>query len=232
MTIEVTQPLIPLPNPKTAPLPVVYQEAVAAIERCWRIDECKNWADKALALASYARQSEDETLFNTSVRIQDRATRRVGELLQEIPPAHGANQNITDESDSKVLTRTDAAREAGLSERQQATAIRVARVPKEEFEAAVESDHPPSVTALAELGKKPSSAHQAALDQLAGRDPEDFAAATTFIGIAREFLLRSAEIDIVVANRGLNAEERLKLIADYTNCAAWIGAALEVMNGL
>jgi hypothetical protein len=39
-------------------------------------------------------------------------------LLHAIEPANGANQNITDAADHKVFTRTDAAREAGMSDRQ------------------------------------------------------------------------------------------------------------------
>ncbi len=63
--------------------------------------------------------SGDEELMKMATRIRDRAIRRAGELLKQIEPAHGANQNIADGSDSKVFTRTEAAREAGMSERQQ-----------------------------------------------------------------------------------------------------------------
>ena len=50
-------------------------------------------------------------------RIQARAIRRCGELLKQIEPKQGANQNIRDGADMKVLTRTQVAQEAGLSER-------------------------------------------------------------------------------------------------------------------
>ena len=54
------------------------------------------------------------------------AIRRCGELLKQVEPKQGANQNIHDATDTKVLTRTEAAKEAGLSERQKVTALRVA----------------------------------------------------------------------------------------------------------
>ncbi len=54
-----------------------------------------------------------------------RASRRCGELLKQIEPAHGSNQNIRDGSVPKV-TRESAAKEAGLSEWQQKTVLRVA----------------------------------------------------------------------------------------------------------
>ncbi len=42
--------------------------------------------------------------------------------------------------------------DAGMSERQRKTVRRIASVPDDEFEAAVESDAPPTVTALADRG--------------------------------------------------------------------------------
>ena len=52
------------------------------------------------------------------------------------------------------MTRTQAAIDAGLSERQRKTALRVAAVPAAEFETAIEGANPPTVTALAERGTK------------------------------------------------------------------------------
>ncbi|MCK9543966.1 MAG: hypothetical protein M0R03_18255 [Novosphingobium sp.] len=43
------------------------------------------------------------------------------------------------------MSQREAAEQAGLSKRQQVTAVRVANVPDEVFEEAVESDTPPTV---------------------------------------------------------------------------------------
>lgn len=68
-------------------------------------------------------------------------------------PARGKHwESKRDGSDPS--SRSKAANDAGLSERQRKTALRVANIPEEDFEQAVESDYPPSVTALAEAGKK------------------------------------------------------------------------------
>lgn len=75
-----TGELIPI---QEAPLPAVYERAAQALSECTRIDECKDWADKAEALASYARQSKDDSLRKMADRIQARAIRRCGELLKE-----------------------------------------------------------------------------------------------------------------------------------------------------
>jgi hypothetical protein len=130
-----------------AKLPATYKAARQALSECSRIDECQEWADKAQALASYARQAKDETLRRLAERIQARASRRCGELLKQVPTAQGARTDL-----GTVATRSEMAEEAGLSERQRKTALRVAAIPEEEFEAAIESDNPLTLTQLAEIG--------------------------------------------------------------------------------
>lgn len=66
-----------------APLPARYEQARTHLAQCVEIDECQDWADKAAALASYARQADDKTLENYAMRIRARAIRRAGELLKE-----------------------------------------------------------------------------------------------------------------------------------------------------
>ena len=141
-----------IPKEPNAKLPVKYEAAVVALRECDQIDECKHWKDKAIALCSYARQARDDEMEKTAHRIKLRAERRCGELLLEIEKAQGANQNIRDGGDPKVKTRKDAAKQAGLSERQRKNAIRLARIPKEDFEAQVESDNPPATVSLIEQG--------------------------------------------------------------------------------
>jgi hypothetical protein len=150
-----------------ARLPERYENARKAIAECERVDECKDWADKAAAMAAYARMAKDDSLKVMAMRIQARALRRAGLLMQQIAPAHGANQNIQDGTVPKV-TRESAATEAGLSERQRKSALRIANVPSDEFERSVESDAPPTVTELAQRGIAPRSAFQPA-----GPDPVD-----------------------------------------------------------
>lgn len=75
-------------------------------------------------------------------RIQARAIRRCGELLKQIPSGQGSANQYTvlhDATDTKQ-TRTEAAKEAGLSERQKVTALRVASVPE-----SAESRSPPAL---------------------------------------------------------------------------------------
>ena len=117
------------------------------------IDECKDWGDKAAALASYAKQADDDTLRNHAKRIQARAVKRCGQLLKQYD-GRGGDRSKSASADTSAPTQRDAASDAGMSKRQQVTAIRVANVPDDEFEASTESDDPPTVTALAEMGSQ------------------------------------------------------------------------------
>lgn len=138
---------------RSAPLPVSYQEARNALAKCLRIDECKKWAAKAQALASYARQMNDDALFKAAQRIQDRAMIRTGELLREIE-AEQPGRPKNDLAGKSISMRKQAAKDAGLSPNQAADAIAAAKVPAEEADALIESDNPPTPTLLAELGRK------------------------------------------------------------------------------
>ena len=137
-----------LPNIANAKLPRGYENALIALSVCADLDECKDWADRMLALASYARQSEDATLQRLAEKIRARAIRRCGELLREIKTTPGRPRKGGD-----APTKSSAARDAGLSRDQKVQALRVAAVDEDEFERLVESDNPPTVTALADLGR-------------------------------------------------------------------------------
>lgn len=131
-----------LPSIHDARLPETYEQAKNLLAKCDKIDECKDWADKAAALGSYARMAKDETLWKMAQRIQARAIRRCGELLEQIEKAqggyrHGEKSNGSDTPDG--LSRTQAATQAGLSEHERKTALRIAKVDATEFEAAIES---------------------------------------------------------------------------------------------
>ena len=83
--------------------------------------------------------------------------RGCGELLEQIEPATGKNNQHTQVKGADAQpfhSRENAATSAGLSTHQAKQAIRVANVPAADFERQVESPTPPTVTALAEQGKK------------------------------------------------------------------------------
>jgi hypothetical protein len=201
-----------------ARLPATYIAAKHALAECSRLDVCKDWADKAQALASYARQANDDALQKLARSIQARAIRRCGELLQQIEPGQGARNGKRQEGTLPPLTRSQVANEAGLSEHQRKTALRVASVSVEEFETAVEVDRA-TVTELADRGK---GRRPPVLDHLGGRDPEDFHHATKLLGAVAALNREVVEIDLVAALRGLWPNEAEKLNTDLEIARAWL----------
>jgi hypothetical protein len=125
-------------------------------------------------LASYAKQADDEQLLNNANRIKARAIDRVGELADEVPPQGGPSAKGSSwGGGSPTPSRTQVARNAGLSPDQLKTALRVHNVPRDDFERQVESDNPPTITELARQGTK---SRPESFDMLQGRDPGDFQA--------------------------------------------------------
>lgn len=119
-----------------------------------------------LALEHYGRLSKDKALLNHAQRIRLRAVQRMGQLLLEQEkgkpgPKAKANRAVELGAHEGTQSRSQAARAAGISPKQQLQAVRVARVPEPEVSRRVDSDDPPTVTELAKLGtqRKPDAMH-------------------------------------------------------------------------
>ena len=191
-----------------ARLPRTYEAARVALAECQGLDECKDWADKAAALASYARQAEDDQLERMAQRIRARAIRRAGELLKQIEPGQGARDGKRGECDHTPFTREDAARDAGMSKHQQVQATRIASVPERDFEEQVESDKPPTLSALAQQGIKPKPRQPV---DLGGRDPKAFNRALHFTGLVTRYAQDLAGWDAAEVIPHLDDGQRAKL---------------------
>jgi hypothetical protein len=193
----------------SASLPQTYRAAQLALQECSQVDECKDWADKAAALASYARQSEDDQLERMAQRIRARAIRRAGELLKQIEPGQGARDGKRGEGSNTPFRREDAAREAGMSKHQQMQATRIANVPEEEFDAQVDADNPPTLSQLARQGVK----KRKPLVDLEGRDPNEFNRAMHYVGAFERAVreLQKQNHDAILPT--LNEKERARLRA-------------------
>ena len=194
-----------LPAVATARLPASYEAAQVALAACQKVDECKDWADRAGALASYARQSQDDALMKMAVRIKARAIRRAGELLAQIEAGQGARDAQRDMGDHVPL-RSDVARDAGFSPHQQTQAVRIAAVPEASFEAQVEGPTPPTLTALARQGTTPRH-----LIDLKGRDPGEYNRALHFVAAFSNYALAVEEVDVEGALPILVEKERARL---------------------
>lgn len=197
-----------LPRVSDATLPATYERARVALETCQRVDECKDWADKAAALASYARQADDDSLHKFAVRIQARAVRRCGELLKTFQSPGGRPKTGATHA---VVSQRGAAEAAGMNEHQEKQAVRVANVPSEDFDAAVDSDNPPTITALAERGteKQPPA-------------PAGFADATKVIGILKGLSVFCADHSAAAVARGVYDHEVATVCQNLDRVHKWL----------
>jgi hypothetical protein len=202
-----------------------YQRAVTAINRCLRIDDAKDWANKAKAMAVYAEQMKDEHLFDAAKKIRARAVRRYGELLEEIQPAQGANQNIRDGGGPKVQTRKDAAAGAGLSDRQAKTALRVASLPEPIFNAMVEAKKPASVSELAQAGTKTRAPVVAVAEETPAhgdtRSSEEYGAGLKAASAIEAFVTFARAADIALVVRGTRHDTRGALGRRLSEISTW-----------
>lgn len=196
-----------LPSIGTANLPAKYVSAKLALNECNNIDECKSWADKSQALASYARQSKDKEMENMAMRIRARAIRRCGELLKEVEAKHTGR--IRGDGAPNSSTRKTAAAQAGLSPDQAKDAIRVANVNGQLFESQVESDNPPTVAALAKQGTtKPRGIP---IYEKLGMTKQAFQAGMYFGGSVREYLKETQKYSVQDVVGGWTKKERAEM---------------------
>jgi len=208
----------------SARLPQTYETAKNALAECSRIDECQAWADKAEAMASYAKQAKDESLRKMADRIQARAIRRCGELLKQIEPKHTGRPPENGEGALPNISRKQAATDAGLSTWQHKTALRVASVPEPQFIAAVESENPPTVSKLAEIGtqkREPPPAPRPLVD-LKGIPPEHYARATEAQGTLRRFTEFCEKHDPLVIAKAYHPHEIAALRRYVASIDSWL----------
>lgn len=123
---------------------IKYEAACYAIAECVRVDEVKDWADKAAAMQAYGRMSKDQTLQSQASEIRIRAERRLGELLTVQKADGGMNRGarLMGSTDGKSpVVAADDRREkptladAGISKDLSSRAQKLAAVPEQVFEA-------------------------------------------------------------------------------------------------
>jgi hypothetical protein len=122
-----------------------------------RLDGCAEWDNKAVAIASYARQADDLELENFARRIRLRATRRMGELLKQYDARggdHSKDREVLKFDDPARRSRAAVAAQANISRHKTNMAVSIANIPEDDFQKVVESNHPPGANLLAQLSKR------------------------------------------------------------------------------
>lgn len=198
-----------LPSVENAKLPASYQAAKLALAECTEIDECKDWADKADALASYAKQAKDDELQRYAQRIRARAARREGELWRQLDARGGDRSKKEDSRLFAGPSQKEMRDQIGVSEWHVKQSVRVSNIPEQDFDEQVEGPKPPTLSQLASQGTKP---RQNIVD-LQGRDPDEFNLAMHYVGgferMAKDLEKEPHEKAIPI----LNEKERQRLRA-------------------
>ena len=211
----------------SARLPETYTKAKLALAACVHIDECKDWADKAEAMASYARQSGDTELRKMADRIQARAVDRCGQLIKQIP-AGKTGPRLKSAGQIQLSDRDVARIAAGISKHLASTAVAVNSIQRAKFEREVESDNPPSVTKLAEMGRQRRQPPKA---ETRGASAEETRAAATLTEAVTAFARATKGIKIEVALAGCTATAAEALKADTKEAQAWLAMLAMKMRG-
>ena len=110
-----------------------------------------------------------------------------------------------------------------MSKDQEKTAVAVANVPDEDFETAVEGEDTPSVTKLAEAGKKKKP--KTIIDR--GIDPADFVQTTSAMGGLGACAEVARNLDPKVVVRGCLPHEYPKMIRLVETIKPWLDSLLD-----
>jgi hypothetical protein len=145
---------------KAVRMPVIYEDAVRDLIACQTLDEAQYFADKAEALAAWARIHKSDQAGVEAKRLKLYAWKRIGELARELRPGGPAstrhpNAKLTGyhRFQGRLPGPKSILAEHGLSTTQSQASLRLSRMPKEQFDAAVNSPRPPSALTLGTYGK-------------------------------------------------------------------------------
>lgn len=201
----------------TARLPKTYEQAKQALTACNNIDECKDWADKAAALASYAKQADDNSLHKFALRIQARAVRRCGELLKQYDGRGRPGEN---NKPALTISQRAIAGQAGMSLHQERTAVRVANVPADTFDDVIERGDKPTITKLADMGRQSRTP-----------PPDGFSKATHLLGTVRRFAEFCGANDAEYVAGGVLPKEAAELRQQVSVIDGWLDRFIVNLKG-
>jgi hypothetical protein len=126
---------------RTPLVPVEYEAAVNALQACVNIDEAKYWSDKADALAAWAKIYRSDDAGRKARQLKLHAFRRMGTLAQELRPKKfiGGTGGMLPGPQTLLV-------ENGLTESHAKAARVLAKASQVDFERAVNSKNPPSLS--------------------------------------------------------------------------------------
>lgn len=156
-----------------------------------------------------------------TMRIQSRAIRRCGELLKEFD-GRGGDHTKSGGAPTFAPSQREVAEDAGMSKDQQVTAVRVANVPEQAFEQAVESETPPTVTKLADWGRKPSAKPEWFQEMEKAEPKPGWRSFVRLSGLTRQMAELCRDSEPIIVADAVEQHERRELRSNIAQVRRWL----------
>jgi|SRR5882672_961534 len=125
---------------------VKYDAMVRAIAITYKVDEVKDIRDKALALEMYSRLAHNTENERRACEIRLRAERKAGQLSAKLNRSNPGKRKK--DLGSAVVPKSKKLHDAGISPRQAKAWEKLAAVPDQQFEAALNSATKPTTNGI------------------------------------------------------------------------------------
>ena len=198
---------------RTPLVPVQYETAIKALTECIHLDDAKVWADKADALAAWAKiyRSKDAELKAKQLKLH--AFRRMGQIAEELRPTRRAGRNSLGAASLLI--------ESGLQKHVAATVVRIARAPESQFTAAVIAGAGVNALALSQRGRMGTAAATDSMDWLMN-------------GISgprlRSVLSKMKAQPAASIAEGLTGDEVISALECITEVADWLDQLAQILE--
>jgi hypothetical protein len=156
--------LVVADSPSGAPLPIL-EVAKRALADAKTVEEVKSIRDKALGLATYAKQASNRQLEAEATAIRREAERRLGQMMQQQKETIGLNKGGRPKTGilaNPVSDQPPTLAEAGISKNLAQKARSAAAMSDEEFQAEVDAERAAVRTGAGSRKKSPAAEARAA----------------------------------------------------------------------
>jgi N6-adenosine-specific RNA methylase IME4 len=134
-----------------------YEAAKQALAEAARIDEVKDWLDKAAAMREYARRAKDCDLIDNATEIKLRAERRAGDLLKEMAQSGERDLGKGGDRRSRLHGATVKLVDLGVMKTQSSRWQKLADLPEQMFEERVAHAKRQAIASLDRTAKSRSA---------------------------------------------------------------------------
>ena len=189
---------------RDAIVPVKYDIAVRALVACQNIHEAKLYADKADALAAWAKIYQDDQVRIEARRLKLHAYRRMGTLARELQPGSGLIN-----SGGSMPGLLAKLKEFGLSRHNACAASAISKISDKEFRKAIESVTPLTPSAFLRRYPGSSDAWKTIVGQRTSEGLQNFCA-----------FCRKHEPKLLARSLTLSEAKKAKLMA--TDATEWL----------